>query len=70
MSFQTAITEDRRLSVLLPEAQRRGDDFGSPFFGLRFFGDAKKGDCAAGRTSRLGMLAVSSKSKGSSKITR
>jgi hypothetical protein len=36
-----------------------GDDFGSLFFGLRFFGEAKKGDCAAGRTSRPGMEVTS-----------
>ena len=39
----------------VPGAERRGDDFGSPFFGLRFFGETKKGDCAAGRISRPGM---------------
>ncbi|SDO29002.1 hypothetical protein SAMN05216303_1011041 [Rhodoferax sp. OV413] len=38
----------------VPGAPRRGDDFGSPFFGLRFFGEAKKGDCAAGRTPGRG----------------
>src|SRR5690606_28573501 len=27
---------------------RSGPDFGSPFFGLRFFGEAKKGRSAAG----------------------
>jgi hypothetical protein len=36
----------------VPEASLRDDAFGSPFFCLLFFGEAKKSKCAVGRMSR------------------
>ena len=39
----------RREQRSLPAAKRRGDESGSPFFCLLFFGEAKKSECAVGR---------------------